>query len=99
MLPGMFPLSLININAESFSIGSGERTLETLSDTSLHLVVPPTLAGPKQEIKVNAHMWLTNQRVSHFVLLSSEILSSMSKVDRTACGWNSTTNRPGSARL
>jgi hypothetical protein len=99
MLPGVFPLFLISFNAESFSIGSGERTLETLSDTSLHLEVPPTLAGPKQEIKVNANMWLTNQRVSRLVLLSSEVLSSIRKIDSTAFGWNFTTDRPGSARL
>lgn len=48
---------------------TGERTVEKLSDTSLHLEVPPTLAGPKQEIKGNADMWLTNKRVSATVLL------------------------------
>jgi hypothetical protein len=42
----------------------GERIIETFHDAALHLSIPPTLSGPKQEIKADAHMWLTNKRVS-----------------------------------
>ncbi|GHJ89625.1 hypothetical protein NliqN6_6027 [Naganishia liquefaciens] len=47
----------------------GERIFETFKNAVVRIEIPPNLSGPKQEIKAEANMWLSNRRV---VFLASD---------------------------
>jgi hypothetical protein len=64
LLPGKSLAVSFTGSTDSLHSCVGERIIDTFKDATLHLSIPPTLSGPKQEIKAAAHMWLTNKRVS-----------------------------------